>query len=521
MKQKKIIFILMLGIFFILICLNKEVFAINKEDVSLRIESDPPVTTEVKKGDIITYKIIIENKTTEHVIKYPTLRIYNISEDLEYVNIATNNIWDIENYTDAITVTLDEKIESNSSQIIEIKFKVKGNKSEIKFPDVIYLIWDEKFLTIEEANEFIGNLNYSDDTTFEEDQVLLGTNAVISTLESQEKHTVFSNFTETIKGISASLTTEPNATIKVKENDTITYKFTLKNDSEYTCLFPYIRIIIPEGTEFVDIHSNNEEVSSDGFNSEQLYYSCIISELSKKSEIWLELTVKVTGSKEKIDFPYIIYTIVNSEFTIYDFMERLYSIDFMISETIEEMQIALGNVAYINEISSNEAHFVTSEAKPEPRPEPAPNPQPTPEPKPTPSPAPNPSTISSNKYKISDNFISGVDINTTVTEMINNITSSTGSNIKIYKENKEITGDEKLSTSMVLKVNDNSNYTIIVNGDINEDGKLSITDISLLKLHMVKINELSGNREKAADYNNDANISVTDLSKIKRTLVGL
>lgn len=117
-------------------------------------------------------------------------------------------------------------------------------------------------------------------------------------------------------------------------------------------------------------------------------------------------------------------------------------------------------------------HFLTSEAIPNPDNDNF-------------KPNTNPAIISSNKYKINDNFISGVDINTTVTEFINNITNTSGNNVKILKENKEITGDENLSTSTILKINDNSIYTIIVNGDINEDGKISVTDLSRLKRTLV------------------------------------
>lgn len=58
-------------------------------------------------------------------------------------------------------------------------------------------------------------------------------------------------------------------------------------------------------------------------------------------------------------------------------------------------------------------------------------------------------------------------------------------------------------------------------GDINGDNKISIIDISQLKLHLVGMKEIATEYQTYADVNGDNKISVTDLSRLKLQIVGL
>ncbi len=58
-------------------------------------------------------------------------------------------------------------------------------------------------------------------------------------------------------------------------------------------------------------------------------------------------------------------------------------------------------------------------------------------------------------------------------------------------------------------------------GDINGDEKVSMTDLSLLKGHIVKTKILEGSQYSAADINADGNISMTDFAKLKVIILGL
>ena len=64
-------------------------------------------------------------------------------------------------------------------------------------------------------------------------------------------------------------------------------------------------------------------------------------------------------------------------------------------------------------------------------------------------------------------------------------------------------------------------YKLVIIGDTNGDGKISVTDVSKLKMHIVELEILKDCAEIGADMNRDSNITPTDLSRMKLYLVGL
>ena len=120
--------------------------------------------------------------------------------------------------------------------------------------------------------------------------------------------------------------------------------------------------------------------------------------------------------------------------------------------------------------------------------------------------------IDSNKY------IKKIPVTTTVEEFLTNI-NVIDANYKIYDPFDNSTAKATpLGTAMKLK-SDNETYTLIVTGDINSDSKLSSTDISQLKLHLVDATRLRGANYEAADMNLNDNVTLTDLSQMKAKLV--
>ena len=73
---------------------------------------------------------------------------------------------------------------------------------------------------------------------------------------------------------------------------------------------------------------------------------------------------------------------------------------------------------------------------------------------------------------------------------------------------------------MILKLDENTEYTLVITGDINKDGKLSVTDIAKLKLHLIEKEVLQDCRYLAADINGDGRLSVTDLAQLKLLIIG-
>ena len=129
-------------------------------------------------------------------------------------------------------------------------------------------------------------------------------------------------------------------------------------------------------------------------------------------------------------------------------------------------------------------------------------------------------TIKSEKYLIEEGFISKIVPGTTIQELKTNVEVS--KEIIIKDKNGNALGEnDKLSTGMTLQVGDTLQLTIIVTGDIDGTGEISLTDLAQLKLHYIEKEQLTGASLKAADINNDGKITITDLAQLKLVIVDL
>lgn len=88
--------------------------------------------------------------------------------------------------------------------------------------------------------------------------------------------------------------------------------------------------------------------------------------------------------------------------------------------------------------------------------------------------------------------------------------------LKLTYGDKEISNQIRVINSTYIEIDNNGNS---LKGDVSLDGKISVTDISQLKLAIVKIRELTAEQKKYADMNSDGKISVVDLSILKGVLV--
>ncbi len=131
----------------------------------------------------------------------------------------------------------------------------------------------------------------------------------------------------------------------------------------------------------------------------------------------------------------------------------------------------------------------------------------------------NPSTelkIISEYYKIQDGYITKVTYNTKISAFKKNITTNATQVDFIDANGNVITNTEELvKTGMKVKFNNTTEYTIIVRGDLNGDGNISLVDFSKLIAHISERPEfiLSGNTAMAADLSGDGKISLLDLSQ--------
>lgn len=134
-----------------------------------------------------------------------------------------------------------------------------------------------------------------------------------------------------------------------------------------------------------------------------------------------------------------------------------------------------------------------------------------------------PNKVTSDTLTVTDNTISKIVAGTTVETFLSNLGES--QYCKVYKGNTEVASDTKIGTGMKVKIMDGdtvkAEYTVIVTGDTNGDGNISVTDMISIKAHVLGSSTLTNEYAKAADTSGDGGISVTDFIQIKAKILGV
>ncbi len=122
--------------------------------------------------------------------------------------------------------------------------------------------------------------------------------------------------------------------------------------------------------------------------------------------------------------------------------------------------------------------------------------------------------------KISDNFLRGVKEETTCSELKNLYTESIhGYKYYLYDIDDNIISvlnqSHLVSTGDYIRDVTNKTYTVVVTGDIDGNGKVTLTDTVAIKMHFSRAIELEGANFAAADTNGDSRVTATDYLRIK------
>lgn len=132
--------------------------------------------------------------------------------------------------------------------------------------------------------------------------------------------------------------------------------------------------------------------------------------------------------------------------------------------------------------------------------------------------------ISSLGYNNSNNMISGIEIGTDSSNIISNIKNRYSlSFVEIKNKNGNLKSSGQIATGDQIIINSNNQsvtFTAIIKGDINSDGKISISDLAMIKAKLLGTNNLNGAYYEAADINKDGKISISDLAMVKAHLLG-
>ncbi len=122
--------------------------------------------------------------------------------------------------------------------------------------------------------------------------------------------------------------------------------------------------------------------------------------------------------------------------------------------------------------------------------------------------------------------ITGIKVNTKVSEIISSINTKSPSAIVTIKNSSGtiLANTAKLFTGSSITIksvtNEIKTFTISVTGDVSGDGAITILDLLKIQKHLVGSNKLSGVYLNAADTNKDSSVTILDLLRVQKHLVG-
>jgi hypothetical protein len=133
-----------------------------------------------------------------------------------------------------------------------------------------------------------------------------------------------------------------------------------------------------------------------------------------------------------------------------------------------------------------------------------------------------PDRITSDVFTVTDGVIRTIPVGTTVAELIEGINER--EYIRVFKGDEEVFGETLVGTGMIVKLMFGSSVkdsvVAVVTGDLNGDGKVSITDMLNIKSVLLGKLELEQYAAMAADLTGEGNITITDFVQSKAYVLG-
>lgn len=132
--------------------------------------------------------------------------------------------------------------------------------------------------------------------------------------------------------------------------------------------------------------------------------------------------------------------------------------------------------------------------------------------------------ISSIGFNNSNNVVSGMTLGTDMANIIATVKNKyqlATISVKNSAGSNKISG--AIATGDKITITNNgttTTFTVSVKGDVNGDGKISISDYAKVKSHILGTSKVSNEYLKAADANGDGKISISDYAKIKSHILG-
>lgn len=122
----------------------------------------------------------------------------------------------------------------------------------------------------------------------------------------------------------------------------------------------------------------------------------------------------------------------------------------------------------------------------------------------------------SKEYIIENNIIKNIEANTTVEKFKEKIKIQT--EYKIQRGEKALEENEKIATGDILQIGD-TQYTLIVRGDIDKDSKITIKDLILLRQQIIGKKTLEDTAKTAGDIDLNEKIDARDIVKLRKLIL--
>ncbi len=127
----------------------------------------------------------------------------------------------------------------------------------------------------------------------------------------------------------------------------------------------------------------------------------------------------------------------------------------------------------------------------------------------------------SDEYKIENGYISKINKEKNKKKFIEKL--KTNGEIKILKQDgTELDEKSFVGTGMILKVTKNEEKIqakIAVKGDANGDGRVTVTDLSIINKCILGIRELKNEYKISMDFDENSKLTVTDLSELNKIIL--
>lgn len=123
-------------------------------------------------------------------------------------------------------------------------------------------------------------------------------------------------------------------------------------------------------------------------------------------------------------------------------------------------------------------------------------------------------------YKISGNYIKGIEVRTLASKIKEQITEV---EVSILNPDGTVLSDTAvIKTGDTIRLTDDTNEyskTIVITGDVNGDGDISAADYIFIKNHIMDVSKLTQPQQEAADMNENIQVDAGDYIAIKNHIM--